>query len=254
MGRDLREMDLSDSNVKRRFEEAFKTAKIELDASWSSTAFHPYEKQGHWIWVIFPQDDGGGKSAAGLGFAISGGRKYGADPTYLHEKYEAYVEQLKKRGHTYFDTWRGLMLKILNGEMQVKDADEKRVNYVTEKVGRDFLKRLASPKRVSGQSLPGSLSTSDDANPDMEAALRKALRVSREEAAVLKALRASEEAALRKALRDSEEEAALRKALRVSREEAAGEKRKQKRSEVATKEECDCGFSASLFGRVSIRW
>lgn len=236
--------DLKD-NVKGRFEEAFRKAKEELDDSDELTALKPWIKRKHWIWVIFPQDDGGGQSAPGLGFAISSKGKYEANREYLRDHYNTYVEQLKSLGAFYFDTWRGLMLKILNGEMVSHNSnDNLRVNYVTERVGREFLKRLASTERVSGQSLktaPGSLSTLNDANPGTEYPLQKALRVSLEEA---------EQAQKKRKLF----EAATKAAIRASREEAEQARKKRKLSEAETEEECDCGFSASFYDHVCIRW
>lgn len=117
--------------INQRFVRYFNYAKHELS---QHTGDQPWTKEGHWIWVIVPQDDEGGHSAPDFGFNIGSGGKYAMTTEELTAQYKAYIRQLRHLGEEYVETWTTLFKKIMDRSISVPSGDAERVRYVRHKL------------------------------------------------------------------------------------------------------------------------
>lgn len=143
----------------QNFKPAFTRAIKELAAH---TPGGKWTKRAHWIWVIFPQDDGGGtsKSGRGLGFPIGIRGKYNCTARELQDSYINYVRTLRELGPdfgpTYIDTWCALVRGILNYTITVGSDDVRRVEGVKAKLYPESLLSLVEHEEEMSAALEAS--------------------------------------------------------------------------------------------------
>jgi len=195
--------------INQRFVRYFNYAKHELS---QHTGDQPWTKEGHWIWVIVPQDDEGGHSAPDFGFNIDSGGKYAMTTEQLTAQYKAYIRQLRHLGEEYVETWTTLFKKIMDGSIVVPSGDTQRVRYVRDKLTEhgtisldDLLKDLFASR--AGED-PDFLAAIEASRAGEGADLLAAMKASLASAAI-EASRAGEDADVLRAIEASLASAAI---------------------------------------------